>query len=142
MTPVVVDSSVAMKWFVPEVLSDRALRFLDGTFELFAPDLLIPECGNVLWKRMSRSELRADEAREILRALGRTPVRIVGSQALVEAAFEIATAFRRTVYDGLYVALAVARECVLVTADERLARALARGPLGPNVRSLARWDEI
>ena len=30
LTPIVVDSSVAMKWFVPEALSDQALRLLDG----------------------------------------------------------------------------------------------------------------
>jgi predicted nucleic acid-binding protein len=131
-----------MKWFVPEVLSEEALRLLDGNHELLAPDLLIPECGNVLWKRISRNELRAGEGREILQALGRAPVRIVESQALVEAALEIATAFRRTVYDALYVALAVARDCVLVTGDDRLARALATGPLRPNVRSLEHWDRI
>lgn len=142
MTPVVVDSSVAMKWFVPEVLSDRALRLLDGNFELLAPDLLIPECGNVLWKKISRDQLGAEEGRAILHALGRAPIRIVGSPALIEAALEIAMVFRRSVYDALYVALAVARECVLVTADERLARALVAGPLGPNVRSLGDWDEV
>lgn len=142
MTPVVVDSSVAMKWFVPEVLSDRAARLLDGSFELFAPDLLIPECGNVLWKKISRDELRAEEGREILQALGRVPMRIVGSPALVEAALEIATTCRRTVYDGMYVALAVARGCALVTADDRLARALAAGPLAPNIRRLGEWDAI
>ena len=142
MTPIVVDSSVAMKWFVPEVFSERALRFLDGNQELLAPDLLIPECGNVLWKRISRSELTADEGREILQALAGAPVRIVGSQALVEPALEIATAFRRTVYDALYVALAVIQGCVLVTADDRLARALGSGPLGANIRSLREWDGV
>ena len=141
MTPLVVDSSVAMKWFVPEVLSDRALRLLDGTFELFAPDLLMPECGNVVWKKVTRGQLNADEARAVLRGLGRAPLRIVGSPGLLETALEIAVAFQRSVYDSLYVALAMARECVLITADHRLAKALAAGPLGPNIRSLGEWDQ-
>jgi len=140
LTPIVVDSSVAMKWFVPEAFSDRAVRFLSGDYELLAPDLLIPECGNVLWKRIARNELAADEGRDILKALGRAPVKIVGSQLLVEPALEIATAFKRTVYDALYVALAVTRGCLFVTADDRLAGALAMGPLRSSVRALAEWD--
>jgi predicted nucleic acid-binding protein len=45
--------------------------------------------------------------------------------ALLEAAFAIANAFQRTVYDSLYVALAISSKAQLLTADERLARALA-----------------
>lgn len=139
MTPVVVDSSVAIKWFVPEILSEQASRLLDGTFELLAPDLLIPECGNVLWKKVTRNELGLEDGRAILQGLIGAPVRMVGSQALAEAAFEVAVAFRRSVYDGMYVALAAAHDCMLITADDRLARALAGGPLAGNVRALRDW---
>jgi predicted nucleic acid-binding protein len=52
---------------------------------------------------------------------------------------EIAAAYGRTVYDALYVALAVARDCVLVTADERLVAALARSPFARHVSALSRW---
>ena len=62
---------------------------------------------------------------------------MVSSSGLVEAVLEIAVAYGRTVYDGLYLALAVARDCALVTADERLARALAGGPLARHVRGVA-----
>jgi predicted nucleic acid-binding protein len=139
VTPVVVDSSVALKWFVPEVLADRAERLLDGSYELLAPDLLIPECGNVIWKKVARGELRIQEGRDILAALRTTPLRIVASTHLVEAALEIAHAFRRSVYDALYVALAVARGGVLATADDHLARALGESPLAGHVRSLRDW---
>ena len=140
MTPVVVDSSVAIKWFVPEDRSERALRLLDGTFELIAPDLLVPECANVLWKKTTRGEISAGEARLVLRALGAAPVRLVASRDIIDAAFEIATSLGRTVYDSLFVTLAVARECVLVTGDHRMARALAAGPLAGTVRSLDDWE--
>ena len=137
MTALVVDSSVAVKWFVPEVLSDQAVRLLDGSFELLAPDLLFPECGNVLWKKISRAEIGIEEARDIVHALGRVPMRVVESGRLLEAALEIATTFRRTVYDSLYVALAVARDCAFVTTDDRLVTALSGGPLARHVRGLA-----
>jgi predicted nucleic acid-binding protein len=65
------------------------------------------------------------------------PLSVVSSSLLVEAALEIALAHRRTVYDALYVALAVARESVFVTADDRLVGALRGGPLAAHVRALS-----
>lgn len=137
MTAVVVDSSVAMKWFVPEPLSEVAVRLLQPSYDLAAPDLLVPEFGNVLWKKLRRGEVRRDEAFEIVAALGEVPLTIVASTDLLAPALEIAAAYGRTVYDALYVALAVARDCVLVTADERLVAALAPSPFARHVSSLS-----
>ncbi len=142
MTTVVVDSSVAMKWFVPEVHSDRAASLLETWVQLAAPDLLYAEAGHVLWKKIERGELSATEAREVVAGLRRVPVAISPSGDLLEAALEIALAHRRTVYDSLYVALAVARECDFVTADERLANALAAGPLGSRVKALSAYAPV
>lgn len=137
MKSVVVDASVALKWFVPEVLTDEAVSLLDAGAELLAPDLLYPEAGNILWKKVGRGEIEPRDARDILAALGRVPVSVVSSSLLVEAALEIALAHRRTVYEALYVALAVARESVLITADDRLSTALRGGPLAAHVRALS-----
>jgi predicted nucleic acid-binding protein len=132
----VVDASVAVKWFVPEALSDEAVSLLDSPRELLAPDLLYPEAGNILWKKVGRGEIEARDARDILAALVRVPLSVVPSSTLVEAALEITLVHGRTVYDGLYVALAVARDAVLVTADGRLVEALREGPLAGHVRAL------
>ena len=137
MTTAVIDSSVAVKWFVPEVFSEEASRLLDGSWELLAPDLLFPECANTLGKKVGRGELTAAEARAVLAALQQVPLVTVSSSELVDAALEIAMTHQRSVYDSLYVALAVARECALVTADDRLVNALARGPLAGHVRPLS-----
>jgi predicted nucleic acid-binding protein len=137
LTAVVIDASVAMKWFVPEPLSPEAARLLDGSFDLVAPDLLLPEFGNTLWKKLVRREIVSREASEILTALARVPFTIIRSGELLDAALEIALATRRTVYDALYVAAAVRRDCTLLTADDRLVRSLASSPLAGFVRSLA-----
>lgn len=134
----VVDASVVVKWYVPENLSDAAARLLtqarSGELHLFAPDLLFPEVGNVLWKKLRTGELQPGEAARILRAVTRTfPGRVAKCRPLVPAAFRIASISGRTVYDSLYVALAQALGGQLVTADERLANALLHSPFGATV---------
>ena len=85
-------------------------------------------------------ELTADEGRQIVAALRDAPVEITASAGLIAPAYEIAGRTGRTVYDALYVALAVARDCLFVTGDARLAAALAGGPLGSHVRTIDAWD--
>jgi predicted nucleic acid-binding protein len=48
---------------------------------------------------------------------------------LIEAAIQIARAYHRTVYDCIYVALAVETRSEMVTADERLANSLPGLPV-------------
>jgi predicted nucleic acid-binding protein len=48
LTGFVVDASVALKWFLPEVHSDAAARLLREGYRLHAPDLIRAEFGNVL----------------------------------------------------------------------------------------------
>jgi predicted nucleic acid-binding protein len=129
----VVDASVALKWYVPEIHSEAALRVLEPGNELHAPDLLHAEAGNILWKKTRRGELSAGDARRIARALLAVPFEVHASAALVEGALGVAIRADRTVYDGMYVALAVALDGVLVTADRRLSNALESTPFGRHV---------
>jgi predicted nucleic acid-binding protein len=133
LTLYVVDANVVAKWFVPERLSEEAVRLLDDKHELASPDLMWPEIGNVLWKKSRAGELTGHEAGRIVQALDRFPITVFPSRLVLEGALEIALGTGRSVYDSVYVALAVALECRLVTADERLVNALSGGPLAPHV---------
>ena len=133
MTPLVVDTSVVIKWLLPELHSSAARRVLTEDNQLLAPDLLWAEIGNVLWKRYRAHEIEAEEARDLLRDFKRFPINTIPSILLISAALDIASRFNRTVYDSLYLALAVSRRCRLVTADRRLYDALRRGPLTPSL---------
>ncbi|GAC1431132.1 MAG: type II toxin-antitoxin system VapC family toxin [Thermoanaerobaculia bacterium] len=115
----IVDASVAVKWFVPEIHSAAAVRLLDEEISLFAPDLLLPELGNTVWKKMRRREMTPSEAAEIVRGIESMPVEIVSSTVLLTAALDLAAALDRTVYDCLYLALAAAQNCSLITADRK-----------------------
>lgn len=127
MKRVVVDASVAAKWILPEPYSDEATRLLADDFELWAPDLLWPEVGNILWKRWRRGEVTAEEGSSLLQDFRHFPVRILSSDGIAGIAWEIASSFSRSFYDSLYLALAVDRGCALVTADGKLYNALSGG---------------
>ena len=133
MTRWVVDASVAIKWFVPEVHSDAALRLLDGDKVLLAPDLLIPELGNIVWKKVRRGEMDERTGREVLRAFALVPLQIHPSRPLLDLAFDVAHGTGTTVYDGMYVALATTQGCPLATADRKLLDAQRAGPLKESV---------
>jgi predicted nucleic acid-binding protein len=129
MSVFVVDASVVVKWFVPEVHSDAARRLLKLPHRYLAPDLLFAETANAIWKKVRRTELTGEQGQEIVRDIGRIAVESVPCRALAGDAFAIANATGRTVYDALYLALAIRLETRLLTADERLGAAVAAIPL-------------
>ena len=133
MSLYVVDANVVAKWFVPEPLSDEAVRLLDDEHELASPDLLWPEVGNVVWKKSRAGQITPQEASRIVAALDTCPLTAFPSRLVLGGALEIAFGTGRSVYDSVYLALAVALECPLATADERLANALVGSPLARHV---------
>ena len=135
MTRVVVDASVAVKWFVPEELSIEARRLLAPEYELLAPDLLWAELGNVLWKKHRRRELDQRTAARLLGDFSRVPIKLHPAQRWTGAALDLAIRHGVTVYDGLYLAVAAGNECRLMTADRRLHDVCGDGPL----RQIVAW---
>jgi predicted nucleic acid-binding protein len=133
MTPHVIDASVVIKWFVDEIHAEAAQRLQEDQYELFAPDLLWPECGNILWKKVRRGELTLDEARLIGGGLEQQPISTFPSRLIIEPALEVAFDASRTVYDSCYLALAMLMGCQLVTADQKLFNALQGGSYATHV---------
>lgn len=123
----VIDASVSAKWYFPEPGNDAADRLLaeriTGERELLAPDLIVPEFVNVLWKRVRRQECTRDAAAAILALWEVDRPSLVASSLLADQAFQLAATLDLSGYDSLYLALALALEAPLVTADRRLAQA-------------------
>lgn len=125
MTLFVVDASVVIKWFVPETRAIEALRVYTSGTPLHAPSFLSVEVANIAWKKIRLREItRADGdfivARLPLLSLTRHP-----DDTLLAAAFDLANKTQRTVYDCLYLALAVQLGGQMATDDEKLANSLA-----------------
>ena len=124
MIQYVIDSSVLLKWFVDEEHSETARRLQEDEYDLIAPDLILPESGNILWKKVQRRELTLAEARLVIKGIERQPINVFPSELVVESALEIAVDAGRTVYDSCYIALAMLNACHVITADQRLANSL------------------
>ena len=128
-----VDASVVVKWFVREPLYDEARLLLDYPHEFQAPDILLAEFGNTIWKKFRRGEVSflqpyMDELLELDEVIDLHPV---GEQ--VTRAAQISGELDHPVYDCLYLACAEATGSTVVTADRKMAIKAASGFSGVDV---------
>ena len=121
----VVDASVAVKWFVEEEGSDAADRLLDGSHDLFAPRLMASEVGNALWRKVHKGEIERSRAGALATAIPDMAVSWASDEGISSDAVRLSLALDRPVYDCLYLALAYRISATLVTADARFVNALA-----------------
>jgi predicted nucleic acid-binding protein len=121
----VVDASLALKWYVDEPASGDARRLLADDADLHVPDLFHVEVASVLVKRCRRGELDRKALAAIRSALDLVPLTVHASRPMLDAAIDGALAFRISLYDALYLALAVGLGVDLATGDRRLVHACA-----------------
>jgi predicted nucleic acid-binding protein len=129
---IVLDANVAAKWLLPppgEPLRDEAIQILrdynEDKYDILVPDLFWPELANFLWKAVRSGRCTEVEAGEGLDAVREYRFHTFRSVLFLRRAFDIAVRYDRSLYDCLYVALAEESQTELITADERLANALA-----------------
>jgi predicted nucleic acid-binding protein len=133
----VIDASVVVKWFVEEELADEAASLLRGSPSLHAPDLIVSEVTNALWKKFTRGHITREQAEGIAAVLPRSLLQLVPSISLHQRALDIAMEMSHPVYDCLYVACAENVEGSVITADRRFHAATRGGPYAGLVRHLS-----
>ncbi|HZT25395.1 MAG TPA: type II toxin-antitoxin system VapC family toxin [Pseudolabrys sp.] len=116
----IVDASIAVKWVADEPGSDHA-RSIFLADECWAPDLILAELGNALWKKQRAKLVSVEQAVAAMRALP-ARMRLFENAALAPRAFAIAAELDHPIYDCFYLALAERERCALVSADARLLR--------------------
>jgi predicted nucleic acid-binding protein len=141
MMKLVVDASVVAKWLFAEVDSDKARDIYSQArlhkLSLIAPQILPAEIGSVLFIRILRGLLQPEEAWALYTRFGLASPALHEISTLSSAALELALHYRHSVYDCLYVALAMREQSDLVTADQALVRTFRS--VFPWVRLLGEW---
>ena len=145
---IVVDSSVAMKWIVPEKHSALALALfgdhIGRSEQILVPPLFVAEVSNVIRQQMRREGVPARGAQSMLeRLLAMTivlwPLEDAAQRSLSRRALNIAAQYDLSAtYDAHYLALAELMDCSAWTADERLLRQL--NGRSPRLRSLETYQ--
>jgi predicted nucleic acid-binding protein len=125
METLVLDASVVIKWVYSEELSQIA-QSMRGQFRFMAPQLILAESANILWKKVTRREMNPDEAVLSAQLLARADVELVALTNLTETATRLAIEIGHPAYDCFYLALCLDRNLRMVTADDKLARKLAQ----------------
>jgi predicted nucleic acid-binding protein len=115
----VIDASVAIKWLVPETLAENAARLLDRNCRLTAPDFLLVELSNIVWKKARLGEIRPEDGQAALVRLGAGPIELAETRPLLGLALRLAHQLDRPVYDCIYLAAAETLGAVAITADRR-----------------------
>lgn len=123
---IVVDASVAVKWFAPEPGEEAARAVLDDSRALLAPALARVEVAAALVKKAQRGEMPSDICAEALdlwrRTLAADRLVLVPDEQDLDAGWSLALDLRHPLPDCLYLALAIRLNAPLVTADQRFAR--------------------
>jgi predicted nucleic acid-binding protein len=122
----VIDASIAVKWVVDEDGTPEALALRQRT-KLIAPELLVAECANILWKKVQRDELLKQEALLAARLLRGAEIELLPLRSLFETATRMSFEINHPAYDCVYLALANNSKCQFVTADERFLQKLRQG---------------
>jgi len=129
----VVDASLSIKWYVPEIYDREADKILNGGHQLHAPELILPELSNIVWKKTRKGELTEQKGEAIVSAFANAQIKFHPHKNLIASAFHGAATSGQTVYDWTYLALAIALNCQFVTADEKFYRALEKTTLKKNL---------
>ncbi|MFN3233218.1 MAG: type II toxin-antitoxin system VapC family toxin [Alphaproteobacteria bacterium] len=116
----VVDASVACKWFIEEEGWHEAQQIVEVEETLVAPDLIVAEISNIFWRKVRLDQMLPSHATAGIDGLMITLTDIVPCAALVPRALEISLELDHPAYDCFYIALAERKDVKLVSADAKL----------------------
>jgi predicted nucleic acid-binding protein len=123
----VLDCSAAAKWILPEPDRAPALgwfeRYVSGEVLLIAPDLLLAEFASLVAKRNRRKQISAKQACEAFSLMTKCAPRLFDMRPRLFRALDLSLQYQLSVWDCIYLALALERDCPVLTADVRLFRA-------------------
>ena len=140
MSDIVVDASVAVKWFAAEHDARIADEIANSGHRLCAPKILVTEVANALCRKAMIGLMSATEATKYWRSLSNYLDRLIAVDELIEPALLYACELRHPIYDLIYLETARRLDAQLITADRRFAAKLADTDLARHVTLLSDWQ--
>jgi len=129
----VLDCSVAAKWLLPEPDRAPALGWFDryaaGEVLLIAPDILLAEFASLVAKRNRRKQISEEQARQAFSLMTKCAPRLFDMRPRLFRALDLSLRYQLSLWDCVYLALALEHDCPFLTADRRLLRAGRGGHL-------------
>ena len=122
MTSYIVDASVVAEFIVGGSYTPNARALFKGAFagDLFSvPELCLAECANVIWKMVRFRGMRPDQAITALRNLKALPLKRAATKSVLGTALAIGLKHDLSIYDSLYIALALRTGNVFVSIDSK-----------------------
>lgn len=126
---VIIDASVAVKWYVAEAGHAEARAIMaDDKALLAAPDIIITEVANALRRKIAEGTATREQAISALEDLPRCFSRLISAETTSRAAFDLALDLGHPFPDCVYLACAVMNDASLVTDDRKFfEKAVANG---------------
>jgi predicted nucleic acid-binding protein len=128
-----IDASVIGSVLFEEDRSAVARTLLADDCERFAPEHLFTESLSIVIKKYLQGLATADELPGHVAGIKRLPVQTTPDMSVAAQAIQLAVLMQHSVYDCLYVAVALEQNAPLVTADRALYEAVRDVGLGDHV---------
>lgn len=124
----VVDSSVAAKFVLPEIDSDKAIQlrdeFLTGMHDLIAPDIFPAELAHTLTRAERQNRITPGEAERLWQAVMIIGIVQVPYFPLSLRALQRSSSVKMGFYDCVYLVVAERENCKFITADDKIIKNL------------------
>ena len=121
MSTYVLDTNVAIAWYIEESFSKSAVnwqeRMFSGEVQFVVPSLHRLEFGNVLRTLVKRTGITPQEACEIYSLHSHTP--LLNIDPSPESLLDTALEYNATVYDASFIQLVLEEQIPLLTAERR-----------------------
>jgi len=132
----VVDASVACKWFIAETDQSLAFALIASGERLIAPEVVLPELCIIFWRKVRLNLMTPAQAEDAAARAASTFSAVASCAPLTRRAMHISATLDHPAYDCFYLALAEVQSSQVVTADRRLVAAVQRSPWAQFLRPL------
>ena len=122
----ILDASAAIEVVLDRAKAPQFVRLLDDADQVLAPELLVPEVVNTVWKYHQFENLSLNICDRALEFAFNLVDVLVSCRDLYHEAFLLSRTARRPAYDMFYLALARREDAALVTTDAALRKEAER----------------